>query len=94
MRKKIIFVLLLVLLLSLVLVVVAAAQTGDGFDLSWNVIGAGGGKSSSASGYELTGTMGQTAVSASSGSGDVQSHGFWQDMIGVVHQLLPFTIKH
>lgn len=43
MRKKILLALLLVLLLSLALVVVVAAQTGNGFDLSWNVVSGGGG---------------------------------------------------
>jgi hypothetical protein len=93
-KSKIVLALVLVMLLSLALVVVASAQTGDGFDLSWNVLGAGGGKSSLGNAYELTGTLGQTAVSASSGSNNVQSHGFWQDMIGVIHSMLPFTVKH
>jgi opacity protein-like surface antigen len=93
MRKKLILAVLLVLLLSLGLAAVAAAATINAQDLSWHVIGAGGGKSMGP-GYEVTGTMGQTAVSSSSGSGDVQSHGFWQDMIGVIHLMLPFTVKH
>lgn len=93
MRKKLILSLALVLLLSLVLVVVVSAQVGEGFDLSWNVIGGGGGKSS-ATGFELVGTMGQTAVSSSSGSDMVQSHGFWYDLIDMAYSMLPFTVKH
>ena len=93
MRKKLLFALLLVLLLSLTVVAVVAAQTGEGFDLSWNVIGAGGGEMSGGN-FELNGTLGQTAVDTTSGSGRAVSQGFWQEFLGTIYNMLPFTVKH
>lgn len=93
MRKKMILALLLVLLLSLALAAVAAAQTGDGFDLSWNVIGAGGGEMSG-DGYSLNGTIGQTAVGTTSNADDSAAQGFWQEFLSIVYNRLPITIKH
>lgn len=94
MRKKILLAIILVLLLSLALVVVVSATPNASYDLSWHVLGAGGGKSTSASGTVLNGTIGQTAVSASSGSGDTLQHGFWQELSGIIRTILPFTVKH
>jgi hypothetical protein len=37
-------------------------QTGDGFDLSWNVIGGGGSQGMAGSGFLLDSTAGQSAV--------------------------------
>lgn len=91
--KKITLAALLVLLLSLAIVVVVAAQTGEGFDLSWNVIGAGGGKSSGGD-YSLEGTLGQTAVDTTSGSGRALTQGFWQEFLSTIYNMLPFTVKH
>jgi hypothetical protein len=92
-HKNLLLAAVLVLAISLMVVVGVAAQTGFGFDLSWNVIAAGGGRST-LTGYELNGTIGQTAVSSSSGSGDVLAHGFWQDLIDMLYSMLPFTVKH
>ena len=41
---------------------IAMAQSGASYDLHWNVIGGGGGTSTSAGGYQLTGVVGQAAV--------------------------------
>lgn len=45
-------------LLTLVSAAIGYAQVGGGFDLSWNTVDGGGGRSS-AGGYELTGDIGQ-----------------------------------
>jgi len=76
-RSKLI---LLVLLLLLVLVVgtTVLAQSSAGFDLSWHVIGSGGGASSSAS-YRVNGTIGQSIANqpAAGGTSFTVSSGYW-----------------
>jgi len=92
-HKQVALAALLVLLLSLTAVMVVAAQSGEGFDLSWNVVGGGGGYSQT-SGYELSSTVGQTAVGESQGSGVEMHHGFWQTFIDTLFTRLPLTVKH
>jgi hypothetical protein len=80
-RRRLLFFLLLVMIASALLagtllVKSAAAQTGSSFDLSWNVIGGGGGKSTG-SGFAVEGTIGQPIVDASSGAKYTLRHGFW-----------------
>lgn len=80
------------LVLSFAAVILTAgavsAQSGDGFELSWNVIAAGGG-AMSGSGYEIQGTIGQTTVGSSSGSGFRIWHGFWSFIETFFLQFLP-----
>jgi large exoprotein involved in heme utilization and adhesion len=92
-KRIILLALLTVLLLSLVLVAAAAAQTGSGFDLSWHVVGSGGGRMTGGA-YQLDGTLGQVAVAQASGSGDTLFHGFWQDFLHLIRSFLPMTMKH
>jgi hypothetical protein len=54
----------------------AAAQSGGGYDLTWNNVSNGGG-TSSGSGYELNGTIGQADAGAASNGGCLLSGGFW-----------------
>jgi hypothetical protein len=94
-HKKILLAAVLVLAISLMVVIAVAAQTGDGFDLSWYVVSGGAHHTSSSSGYDLSGTVGQTATGDSSNSeGYTQTHGFWQTFIDTLRTLLPFTVKH
>lgn len=85
--------LVLALWVSLIVVAVTAAQTGSGFDLTWHVVGSGGG-TMTGSGFELNGTVGQSAVSTASGSGDTVHQGFWQDFMALIRAFLPMTAKH
>jgi len=66
------------LLLLLTAGAVALAQTAAGFDLVWNVIAGGGGRSSSAD-YRVEGTIGQAVAGPpAAGSADfVIGSGFW-----------------
>ncbi len=41
---------------------IAMAQSSASYDLHWNVLGGGGGTSTSAGGYRLTGVVGQAAI--------------------------------
>ena len=62
--------------LAVLLAVPILAQTGGGYDLTWNSIDGGGGTSSS-SGYTLSGSIGQPDASLASGAGYTLSGGFW-----------------
>jgi hypothetical protein len=96
-QRRLTFLLLLVviasaLLAGIVLVKSAAAQTGDGFDLSWNVIGGGGGKSTG-SGFTVEGTIGQPVVGLSSDAEYTLQHGFWVTMQDIIRMFLPLVEK-
>ena len=54
----------------------ARAQTGGGFDLTWNAI-AGGGGVSSGSGFQVDGTVGQADAATLSGGVFTLNGGFW-----------------
>ncbi len=55
----------------------ALAQTSANYDLSWNVLGNGGGAMDSAN-YGLRFTVGQTIVGPASGADYGLGAGFWQ----------------
>lgn len=54
----------------------ANAQSGSGYDLTWNTLDGGGGLSTG-NGYELQGTIGQPDAGALSGSNYELNGGFW-----------------
>jgi hypothetical protein len=57
---------------------IAAGQSGGGYDLSWDVIAGGGGKSRDGTGlYSLRGTIGQPAAGVMSSSSYSLTGGFW-----------------
>lgn len=66
----------LLALLSLLLATVALAAPG-GYSLTWWTVDGGGGQSSAASGYILSGTIGQPDAGAMSGGGYNLYGGFW-----------------
>jgi hypothetical protein len=74
---------LLVPLLAAVLVGgVASAQTGDGFDLSWHVMGGGGaGGPVTGSGFSVRSTIGQTATGSFSDAVYWFRNGYWGGVI-------------
>lgn len=55
----------------------ALAQTGGGYDLSWDRIAGGGGTFSTGSGYSIGGTIGQEEAGALAGGGYSVVGGFW-----------------
>lgn len=69
------------LLLGLLLSRAALAQDSANADLSWQVIGSGGGRSSSDD-FVLTGTIGQAATSQLTGGRFVLHGGFWPAVAG------------
>jgi hypothetical protein len=76
----------LVALLLLILFAFVQAQSGGGYDLTWNTLGSGGG-SNSGGGYTLNGTLGQPAAGTLSGGGYNLVGGFWwseQVPVGII----------
>ncbi len=59
----------------------ASAQSGGGYDLTWNTIDGGGGTSTGAA-YSLSGTIGQADVGTMSGGAYTLNSGFWVDFQG------------
>lgn len=66
------------------------AQTGGGYDLTWNSIDGGGGVSSGG-GYLLSGTIGQADAGLSSGAVYTLSGGFWT-VAGVSNTEVSYSI--
>jgi len=60
---------------ALFIVSIVAAQSGGGYDLTWNTIDGGGGSSISGS-YALIGAIGQADAGASSGGAYMLNGGF------------------
>lgn len=94
MKKNHFAVLLLLMILLFVVGTVVVAQSSANFDLSWNVIGNGGGEANSAR-YAVSGTVGQgvvgqTAVNSANFS---LNSGYWT--AGSTMQIyLPTIIKN
>jgi hypothetical protein len=74
--KKIAILFVVVGLLALVFVG-AYAQTGNGYTLTWWTIDGGGSQNTGASGYALSGTLGQPDVGKATGGGYELIGGYW-----------------
>lgn len=61
----------------LTLPVLALAQTGGGYDLTWNTVEGGGYTFSEGGGYSLGGTIGQADAGMLSGGVYTLGGGFW-----------------
>jgi hypothetical protein len=68
-----------------------SAQSGGGYDLTWNTIDGGGGTSTGGA-YSLSGTIGQFDAGMMSGGSYTLIGGFWVDWLGN-HLNLPLIIK-
>ncbi len=84
---------LLVALLAL-LAPVAFAQSGGGYDLSWNTIDGGGYTWSEGGGYALGGTVGQADAGLLQGGGYTLSGGFWVGGIVRYGVYLPLVLRN
>jgi hypothetical protein len=80
---------MLMALVALSLLIISAwvyAQSGGGYDLTWNTLGSGGG-SNSGGGYTLNGTIGQPGAGVLSSGGYNLIGGFWwseQVPVGII----------
>jgi hypothetical protein len=90
-RELLVLALLLVLPAILAGVFVARAQTGGGYDLTWNVVGSGYMSSTGAS-YSLSGTAGQAGANLLSGGSYTLNGGFWTSGFGY-GTYLPLIVK-
>jgi hypothetical protein len=78
MKRAMFFLSIAILIVALIIVSTAAAQSGGSYDLSWSTI-AGGGGTSSSSGYSLSGTIGQADAGGLSGGSYTLNGGFWNE---------------
>ena len=67
------------------------AQSGGGYDLTWNVIAGGGATFSTGGGYSLGGTIGQAAANSTPATGGSYSlvSGFWSGVTNWLNIYLP-----
>jgi hypothetical protein len=86
--------LLLVALLAAFLAAapIGHAQTGGGYNLTWNTIAGGGSTFSTGGGYTLGGTAGQPGAGTLTGGGYTLSGGFWAG-IPAYATYLPILLK-
>ena len=83
----------IVLLLGLLLVAGAAlAQSGDGYDLSWNTFDGGGGTSAGGD-YIVSGTAGQPDAGALTGGEYTLIGGFWGGASTRYELLIPAVLR-
>ena len=69
------------------------AQTGGGYDLTWNTIDGGGATFASGNGYELGGTIGQADAQTMGGNGYTLSGGFWAGIPPNYRAFVPVTFR-
>ena len=71
----------------------ASAQTGGGYDLTWNSIDGGGATFSTGGGYSLGGTIGQADAGAASGGAYALSGGFWAGIPANYNAFMPIAMR-
>ncbi|MBC7226207.1 MAG: hypothetical protein H5T61_03120 [Thermoflexales bacterium] len=70
------------------------AQSGGGYDLTWNTIDGGGYTWSTGGTYALGGTAGQADAGSLSGGGYTLLGGFWCGAAAQVRVLLPLVLRN
>lgn len=94
MKRQILLPALLLALLALALGGTTFAQTGDGFDLTWHVMGGAGGMGPLAGdGFSLNGTLGQTAIGPAFGGEWLLGQGYWYGTPSAFGVYLPLVFK-
>ena len=91
MRQTTLFLALTALLL---LASVALAQSGGGYDLTWNTVDGGGYTFSEGGGYSLGGTVGQPDAGVLSGGGYTLAGGFWGGGAARYGIYLPLVLRN
>jgi len=87
------YVLLLIALLSLS-APFALAQSGGGYDLTWNTVDGGGYTWSEGGGYSLGGTIGQPDAGVLQGGGYTLVGGFWGGAAAQYRVYLPLVLRN
>jgi hypothetical protein len=68
------------------------AQTGNGYDLTWHTLAAGGGSPVAGNGYTLVGIIGQSDAGAAAGGGYTLDGGFLY--AGTLRAYLPTVLRN
>ena len=71
----------------------AAAQTGGGYDLTWNSVDGGGTTFSTGGGYSLGATIGQPDAGAASGGAYSLRGGFWAGVPANYNAFVPIAMR-
>ena len=71
----------------------ARAQTGGGYDLTWNSIDGGGATFSTGGGDSLGGTIGQADAGSASGGSYSLSGGFWAGIPPAYNAFVPIAMR-
>lgn len=79
--------------LSLIAAAPGLAQTGGGYDFSWNSVDGGGVTFASGNGYELGATIGQADAQSMGGNGYALSGGFWAGIPPNYRAFVPIALK-
>ena len=93
MRSRFVFAIACVLGLTLLTPSPGLAQTGGGYDLTWNSIDGGGVTFASGNGYELGATIGQADAQTMGGNGYALSGGFWAGIPPNYRAFVPIALK-
>ena len=78
-------------MLAMTLASPVLAQTGGGYDLTWNTADSGGVMGATGGSYSLGATVGQADAGAASGGSYTLSGGFWYD--GLFRAYLPGVLR-
>ena len=73
---------------------IALAQSGGGYDLTWNTVDGGGYTFSEGGGYSLGGTVGQPDAGVLSGGDYTLAGGFWPGGAARYSIYLPLVVKN
>lgn len=93
-RVSLVILLVVVAIAFLLLASVALAQSGGGYDLTWNTVDGGGYTFSTGGGYELGGTVGQPDAGALTGGNYTLGGGFWGNIVEYLQRVfLPLILK-
>jgi hypothetical protein len=72
----------------------ALAQSGGGYDLTWNTVDGGGASFITGDVYELAGTIGQPDAALWSGGGYALMGGFWAGAAAQYRVYLPLVLRN
>jgi hypothetical protein len=92
-KRLVLCALALILVLTLAVPGMARAQSGGGYDQTWNTVDGGGYMFSTGGGYRLGATIGQPDAGALSGAGYSLVGGFWAGAMARYPIYLPLVLR-
>ena len=92
--KHIWIICLLIAVIAFAVIATAHAQSGGGYDLTWNTVDGGGAMNATGGPYTLGGTIGQPdAGTALTGGEFTLVGGFWHDWSARFEVFLPLIVR-